>query len=83
MDSNAEKELRLIKKELNLLINEIELISTGIRKDFSGIGNEKCAAALNSIASNYYTVRRNLNNLNTSSVTESFAKSHLDDGSDF
>ena len=81
MDSKARNELDSIKRELNSIINELESISDGVRKDFVGIGNEKCADCIDRVVSNYYAVRRKLNNLDTSTVTDDYARTHGGAGS--
>ena len=73
MDASARSELNAIKRELNQIITELESISNGVRYHFQGIGNEKCANCLDNVLNRYYTVRRKLNNLDTSTVTEGFA----------
>ena len=72
MDASAQRELYSIKVELNNIIQEIEDISVGIRKEFIGIGSEKCANSINVVINQYYQVKRKLNNLDTSKVTEQF-----------
>jgi len=74
MDSGARSELNAVIRELNSIIRELEDISRGVRYDFKNIGSEKCADCIDKVLSNYYTVRRKLNNVDTSKVTESFAK---------
>ncbi|MDR6121354.1 hypothetical protein QFZ87_000951 [Bacillus sp. SLBN-46] len=76
MNESGQQELYLIKQELESIINELESIATGIQGDFEGIGNEKCASKVNSIAEQYRFVKGKLNNIDTSKVTEEFAKSH-------
>lgn len=76
MDSSARSELNSIISELNSIITELEDISHGVRYDFNNIGNEKCAECIDKVLSNYYTVRRKLNNMDTFTVTESYAQSH-------
>lgn len=76
MDASARNELASIKRELNSVISELEEISAGVRNDFVGIGNERCADCINRILNQYYVVRRKLNNLDTSTVTDSYAQSH-------
>jgi len=83
MDSKAKSELESIKRELNSIIKELESISDGVRSDFVGIGNEKCADCIDRVVSNYYTVRRKLNNLDTTTVTESYKKTHGGGGRSF
>lgn len=72
MDVNARNELASIKRELNLIISELENISNGVRRDFAGIGNDKCSDCINIVVKQYYTVKRKLNNLDTSTVKEGF-----------
>lgn len=80
MDASAKNELESIKRELNSIISELESISRGVRNDFTGIGNERCADCIDKVVSQYYTVRRKLNNVDTSKVTESFAKAKASGG---
>ena len=79
MDASARNELDSIKRELNLIIRELESISSGVRNDFIGIGNDKCADCINKVLDQYYYVRKKLNNLDTSTVTESYAQTHVSD----
>ena len=53
MDANAKYELYLIKTELQGIIDELNNISAGVRRDFSGIGNDKCASSISSSAQHY------------------------------
>lgn len=76
MDSGARNELNSIIRELNSIIAELEDISRGVRSDFKNIGSEKCSASIDKVLSNYYIVRRKLNNLDTATITESFAQAH-------
>ena len=76
MTASARYELASIKSELNSIISELESISRGVRNDFVGIGNEQCANCIDRVTSQYYTVRRKLNNLDTTTVTESYARAH-------
>jgi hypothetical protein len=70
MSSNGQHDLYYIKQELQDIINEIESIASGIDRSFEGIGNEKCAAKLRSIADHYRGVKRKLGNIDTSKVKE-------------
>lgn len=76
MDARASSELYSIKRELRLIISEMENISSGVRRDFVGIGSNQCADAIDKVINNYYTVQRKLNNMDTSTVTESYAEAH-------
>jgi hypothetical protein len=76
MNASARNELASIKRELNSIISELESISKGVRNDFTGIGNNKCADCIDRVLDQYYYVRRKLNNLDTTTVTESYAQSH-------
>lgn len=81
MDAGAARELESIKSELNSIIGELESISSGVRKDFTGIGNEQCANCIDNVLNSYYSVRRKLNNLDTVTVTAAYAEAHgLTDG---
>lgn len=63
MDLYSSAELLSIKRELDSIIDELESISMGIRNNFTGIGNEKCAASIDKIISHYYDFRCQLNNI--------------------
>lgn len=76
MDAKAKAELASIKKELDSIIRELESISNGVRKDFSGIGNDKCADCIDKVLDQYYIVRKKLKNLDTNTIAEAFAKSN-------
>ena len=67
-------DLYSIKQELQSIINELESIASGVSSSFEGIENEKCANAINDIADHYQNVKRKLNNIDTSKVSEQFAK---------
>lgn len=72
MKSYSYAELAAIKRELNSIISELESISMGLKNDFKGIGNEKCASSIDRVLSHYYSVRKKLNNIDTTSVVEGF-----------
>lgn len=80
MDANAQRELYEIRVELRNIINEMRSISSGVRRDFSGIGNEKCSDAINRVIDQYTYVQRKLNNIDTSAVTEEYAAAHCSNG---
>ncbi|MBR5772458.1 MAG: hypothetical protein IKY00_04505 [Clostridia bacterium] len=70
MDYRSVYELYLIRKELDSIIKELDSISYGIRYGFKGIGNETCASAVQSVASDYRGVLRFLNNVDVNNVSE-------------
>lgn len=72
MDAKSANELYLIKQELNSIIRELEDIESGVRNNFKGIGNDKCANSINTVLNNYKKVKRSLDNIDTSKVTEEF-----------
>jgi len=76
MDSSARNELNSIIQELSSIIKELEEISQGVRYDFKNIGSEKCADCIDRVLSKYYTAKQKLNNIDTTTVTESFAQAH-------
>ncbi len=76
MDEYAREELSSIKYSLNWVISELEDVSRGIRGDFKGIGNEICSDTIDNVLQQYYYVRKKLNNLDTSRVTDSYAATH-------
>lgn len=72
MDSGAINELNSIKRELSSIISELESISSGVQKDFVGIGSEQCSNCIDTVISRYRTVRTRLDNIDTSSIKEGF-----------
>lgn len=76
MDSNAQYEVYLIKKELQNIINELDDIAYSIRYNFTNIGNENAASCVSKVADSYRTVKRKLENMDTSKVTEEYASAH-------
>lgn len=81
MDAQGRRELEDIKRELRSIIQELGEISQGVRRDFEGIGNEQCSACIDKVTQNYETVLRRLNNIDTNTVTDSFARAHGFNGS--
>lgn len=76
MNASARAELASIKRELNSIISELDSISSGVRRDFVGIGNDQCANCIDRVANQYRYVKRKLDNMDTSTVTESYARAH-------
>ena len=74
MDAKAKAELNAIVNELNSIIGELESISRGVRRDFTGIGNDRCANCLDSAVEQYRVVKRKLENIDTTTVTEKYAQ---------
>ena len=76
MNANASAELASIKRELDSIIRELDDISSGVRRDFVGIGNEQCANCIDRVTNQYRFVKSKLDAMDTSTVTESYAKAH-------
>ncbi len=83
MNQAGQNELYAIKRELRNIINELESISNGVRNDFSGIGNEKCSASIDSVIRQYEYVLKKLNSIDTNKVTEQYKKAHGGGGAGF
>lgn len=77
MDSASQYELYLIKKELQDIVNELLSIANGVKLDFSGVGNEKCAESLVRAANHYMDVRRQLDSMNLSELSDEFKAKKL------
>ena len=60
MDAAGKKKLQTIKAELNAVIRELESLSGSVRSDFEGIGNDKCADAMEDVVKQCHTVRGKL-----------------------
>lgn len=72
MDANAKYELYLIKRELSSIINELNDIAYGVRRDFTGIGNGRCATSISGSASHYRDVLRQLERMDLSVQSDEF-----------
>ena len=70
----SRQELYAIKQDLQSIINELDSIAAGIRNDFVGIGNDKCASVVSNVADHYQYVKRKLDSIDTSKVTDEFAQ---------
>ena len=75
MNAAARAELDSIKGELTSIISELESISYEVRREFVGIGSEKCSDCIDTVIDRYYYVKRKLDNIDTTKVTEGFAQS--------
>lgn len=73
MTQSALNELYSIKMELNSIIRELESVSYGVRRDFTGIGSNICADKVDNAIRQYRQVARLLNNIDTTKVTPQFA----------
>ena len=72
MNQNEQYELYLIQKELQSIINELDSVAYGLRNDFSNIGADQCASCVSRVAEKYRYVKRKLDSMDTSKVTEEF-----------
>ena len=70
MDANAQYELYLIKKELQDIATELDNIANGVRRDFIGIGNDKCANSISSSVKHYRDVKAQLEKMDLSALNE-------------
>ena len=68
MNVDAKRELDSIKTALSAEIRELEEIASGLRRDFTGIGTERCADVIDGVISKYRTVLRKLNNIDVNDV---------------
>ena len=72
MDANSQYELYLIKKELQDIATELDNIANGVRRDFSGIGNDKCASSISASALHYREVKAQLERMDLSALSDEF-----------
>jgi len=75
MTQSAKNELEAIKRTLNTQVTELENIQNGIRKDFTGIGNDVCAKKLDPVITRLKKAQRLLNNLDTTTIDPDFVPS--------
>lgn len=64
------KSLGECKSELRSIISELEDISAGIRRDFSGIGESHCADCLDSVIDRNEKALNRLNRVNPNRLAE-------------
>ena len=76
MDSQSKYELYLIKRELQSIINELDDIAYGIRRDFSNIGEDQAASCVSGVADKYRIVKGKLDNININKVTDEYIAAH-------
>lgn len=69
MNAQVRNELCSIKQELQSVISELESISEGVSREFDGIGEQQCSAAINKVVNYYYWVKRRLDNMDTTTNT--------------
>ena len=55
--SSVLEEYLSIMKEMDSIISELDSISSGVRKDFVGIGNEECANCINGVINQFYAYK--------------------------
>ncbi len=72
MDLNSQYELESITTELNSIINELDSISAGIRRDFSNVGNDKCSDTIDIVTANYRNALQKLYSIDTTDIVEGF-----------
>lgn len=72
MDVNSQYELESITAELNSIINELDNISVGLRRDFLNIGTDKCSDAIDIVNQNYRNALQRLYSIDTTDVVEGF-----------
>lgn len=72
MDANAQYELYTIKKELQGIIDELDSIGIGVRRDFSGVGNDRCADSIIGSANHYRSVKARLDRMDLSALSDEF-----------
>lgn len=58
------------KRELKSIIAELQDIEWGIRRDFVGIGQDKCATCITKVVDHYEYVQKRLNQVNMSRLAE-------------
>ena len=69
MDANSKYEFYSIINELQSIIKELNDAAYGISKDFTNIGNDKCASCVSTVSIKYRTIKRNLEDIDTSKAT--------------
>ncbi len=73
MDIRVKRELEGIREELKKIAAELETVSGGVRRDFTGIGNERCATGIANTADRLRVAERKLAQMDTTLLTPEFA----------
>ena len=60
------------RQELDSILAELKHIEEGVRTQFSGIGQEHCADCIAAVIRKYQKIQRDLYNVNTNILAESF-----------
>lgn len=68
MTSSAKAELEAIKREISSIISSLNDVAYGVRNDFCGIGNERCADSIQSVINKYTYVKRTLDGIDTTEI---------------
>lgn len=76
MSGSASGDLYSICSDLSSVISELEDIAAGLRIEFTGIGNDRCAQRISDAVSHYAYARQRLYSVDTSTVTEEYARAH-------
>lgn len=74
MSGKLTAEINSIKSELLSIAGEVEGISAEIRRDYEGIGNERCARSLDSLGGRCRDVKKRLDNFDYSWIDAQASK---------
>ncbi len=74
--SDPRGSLNAVCSELSSIISELDDIAAGVARDFTGIGNERCAQSISSVSGQCAYARQRLYSVDTSVVTAEFAAAH-------
>lgn len=82
MSTNYENELLQIKNELRRVIRELDDIANGVRYDFAGIGNARCADCITNQTARYRRALRKLEDINISKLLSEYSETQVSAGSE-
>ena len=74
--ASARSEVNALASQLTALVAKLEDVSNGLRTDFSGIGNERCAQSIDSAIKDCRSVISKLKNMNMTKKTASWLLAH-------
>lgn len=72
MDANTEKELYEIMRRLGTAAAILNDVAYNVQRYSKGVGGERCAYSITSIANQTTNIKRRLENMDTETVTEGF-----------
>lgn len=72
MNVDSQSELQSIIWELSSIINELDSISSDVRRNFTNIGTDKCSDTIDMVNENYRNALQRLYNVDVNDVIDDY-----------